>query len=561
MLVAGQGVLRAVIATGSYYWQDDFLHLDLAYTMGLSQDYLVRDYSGHVETGSYAVFWLIGTLDTTSFTPAVVVLVALQAIASLLLLVLLQQVFGRSPWVLVPFAAYLFTPLGVATATWFAAGMQTLPLQIAMLTALIGLVRYGRTSRVRWAVVSWLAFACGLLFWEKAVLVLPVLVAVEVLVLAAGESLRERLGRLRRRWWFWVGHLVLFAAYVGGYLAITSSALGEPLERGLGVTLREMFLATLVPGLFGGPWDTSGAGNTVFSATPVALQVLFAALALGVVVASVIQRGRPALAGWLLVAGYLVADTALVLLGRGSYLDLVARDPRYFTDALPVIAIGVCAAFFSPRGSRSRSGTRWWIAAATVVVLTASCLVTTIRLVPLAQHQRSEDFVRAVTGALAGDPGAQVLSSPVPEEVSQQVSLESLLRGLGREQRLDRPGPVPLLVDLFGSLRRADLIDEDLSEAGPTAGCGWRVGVRPVPIVTLADAGDDQRLLRLAYVAGQPGVLFVSVDGVEQAVEHTSGIGEVYVVVTGQSGPVEARAHEPGLCVTEVQRGVPWPVD
>ena len=105
--------------------------------------------------------------------PAVVVLVGLQAIASLLLLALLRLLFGRSPWVLVPFAAYLFTPLGLATATWLAAGLQAFPLQIALLGATIGLVRYLDTGRVRWAVVWVAAHALGLLFWQKAGLVLP----------------------------------------------------------------------------------------------------------------------------------------------------------------------------------------------------------------------------------------------------------------------------------------------------------------------------------------------------------------------------------------------------
>jgi hypothetical protein len=569
VLVAGQAVLRTIVASGSYYWQDDFLHLDLAETMGLDQDFLVRDYSGHLEIGSYAVFWLVHTLDTASFVPAVVVLVALQLAASCLLLVLLQQLFGRTPWVLVPFAAYLFTPLGLATATWLAAGLQAFPLQIAMLGALIGLVRFVRSGRLRWAVVSWVAFAVGLLFWQKAALVLPVLVGVEVLVLAAGEPVRERLRRLRRRWCFWLGHLVLLLSYVGLYLAVTASGgMGEPLERGVGETLREMLFAMLLPGLFGGPWNTAGAGNTVYPDTSTALQVGFVVLALAVVAASIARRGRAAIAGWLLVVGYLAADVALVLLGRGAYLDLVARDPRYLTDGLPVIVIGVCAAFSASQRRTGWSGAgdagRWRRrerAAALVAAgaLTASALVTTVQLAPLTEHRRSEDYVRTVTAET--EPGAAILSSPVPEDVSLQVSLESLLRSIGREQRLDRPGSVPMLVDLFGQLRPAGLVYPDLDRAGPVADCGWRVGTRPTSLVHLPDLGDERRLLRLGYVAGSRGVLTVSVGGAEQAVEHGPGIGEVYVVVTGRSGPVVARATRPGLCVSEVQRGAPWPVD
>ncbi len=36
LLVAAQATLRMVVGSGSYFWQDDFLHLDLAQTLGLS---------------------------------------------------------------------------------------------------------------------------------------------------------------------------------------------------------------------------------------------------------------------------------------------------------------------------------------------------------------------------------------------------------------------------------------------------------------------------------------------------------------------------------------------
>jgi arabinofuranan 3-O-arabinosyltransferase len=570
-LVAGQAVLRTVVASGSYYWQDDFGHLELAHTLGLDRDFLVRDYSGHVEPGQYAVFWLISLFDTASFAPAVAVLVGLQVIASCLLLTLLRLLFGRSPWVLVPFAAYLFTPLGLATSTWLAAGMQALPLQISMLAAMVALVRFAGTGRIGWAVASWVAFAAGLACWEKAVLVLPALVALEVLVLAGGEPVRERLRRLGRQWWFWLVHVALLAAYVVGYLAITTSGeVGAPLQRSVGETLQEMFLAMLLPGLFGGPWDTTAAGNTIYSDTSWPLRVLFLVLALVVVVVSLVRRGRAAAAGWVLIVGYLVADTLLVFLGRGSYLNLVARDPRYFTDALPVVVIGVCAAFAAPQGRRVRWGVgatdpsqRRQLAVALVAVaaVVASSLVTVVKLAPLTQHQHARDYVEAVTRGLAADPGAAVLSSPVPQDVSLVVDLQGLLRAMGRDQQLDRPGSVPLLVDLYGALRPAHLIGVDLDQSGPVADCGWRVGRRPTVLVELDDRGAEQRVLRLGYVAGAPGVITIDVGGVQQAVEHDTWIGEVFFDVTGQSGPVEVSATRHGLCVSEVQRGLPWPVD
>ena len=233
LLVLGQAVLRVKVGAGSYFWQDDFLHLDLSRRLGLSRDYLVRDYSGHVEPAQYLVIWAVGQLGQGSFVPAVVVLVGLQALASTLLLVLLQLLFGRSPWLLVPFAAYLFTPLGLATATWLAAGLQAYPLQIAMLTSLIGLVRLEQTGRRRWWAVSLAGHLLGLVFWEKAALVLPALLAVELLVLSAGLSLRERGRRMWRRRAFWLSQVLVVVGYAGAYLAVTASGtFGAPLDQG-----------------------------------------------------------------------------------------------------------------------------------------------------------------------------------------------------------------------------------------------------------------------------------------------------------------------------------------
>jgi hypothetical protein len=156
LLILLQTVVRAGIVLPSYYWQDDFHHVELARRLGLSQAFLVRDYSGHLEVGQYFLYWLIGRDAGLSFLPAALSLLGLQLAASCLLLTLLRQLFGRSPWVLVPFAGYLFTPLGLPVATWWAAGLQAMPLQITMLLTILALVRAvrQRSPPRRWACCS-----------------------------------------------------------------------------------------------------------------------------------------------------------------------------------------------------------------------------------------------------------------------------------------------------------------------------------------------------------------------------------------------------------------------
>lgn len=113
-LVVLQAVVRGWVVTGSYYFQDDFAHLDLARRLGLTPQYLVRDYGGHMEVGQYAVIWLFSHLVDGSFAPAAFSILAMQAIASVLLFHLLRTLFGRSPLILLPWTVYLFTPLSLA---------------------------------------------------------------------------------------------------------------------------------------------------------------------------------------------------------------------------------------------------------------------------------------------------------------------------------------------------------------------------------------------------------------------------------------------------------------
>ncbi|MGY1730942.1 hypothetical protein ACI798_05425 [Geodermatophilus sp. SYSU D01045] len=570
-LVVLQTVVRALVVLPSYYWQDDFHHLDLARRLGLSQAFLVRDYSGHLEIGQYVLYWLVGRDLGTSFLPAALVLLLLQLVASGLLLAVLRLLFGRSPWVLVAFAGYLFTPLGLPVATWWAAGMQALPLQVAMLLALLGAVHSVRGGRRRWAVVSVAGTVLGLLMWEKAVLVVPTVLAVLVLVEGAGRPVADRVRLLLRHRRLLLAHLVALAGYTVLYLSVVDSA--AVVGGGSADTLTgagETVLRTLLPGLFGGPWTDSGAENTVYPRVGDAIVVLVVLLAAAVVALSGWLRGRRALQGWLLAAGYVAVDVGLLLVGRADYLGLVARDPRYVTDALPVVAIGVCAAFTGPLVQRRLP--RWWPGTtgaapagsplAAVAVLVSSCLLSTSLLADGLQHRYSRDWVLGVVRALEEEPGVSVVPTPLPTNVSVSTDLEGLLRAVGHEQELGRPGTDVRVVDGLARLRPVTVVAPTLQATGPVPDCGWRVEGGWQRLGTVAQAGPGTQVLRLGYLTGQPATLHVLVGGVEQALVLPPGVGHATFVVTGLQGPVTARVSDVatgGICVSDVVAGAPWP--
>jgi hypothetical protein len=570
LLILLQTVVRAGIVFPSYYWQDDFNHVGLARQLGLSQDFLVRDYSGHLEVGQYFLYWLIGRDAGLSFVPAAVSLIVLQLAASCLLLAVLRQLFGRSSWLLLPFAGYLFTPLGLVVATWWAAGLQALPLQITMLLTVLGLVRAVRRRSWRWGAVSVGAQAVGLLFWEKAVLIFPAALAVLVLVEWAGTPVRARARLLLTSWWVLVPHGLVLAAYTAVYLSVvdSSSVLGQETQD-VARTTGETVVRLLVPGLFGGPWTDEGGENTVFPRVGDVGAVLAVALLVGAVAASVWLRGSRALQGWLLGVAYVAADLVLLQVGRADFVGLLMRDPRYITDSLPVLAIGICAAFSGPTVSRRRPS---WVPATAgsrtsavpaITVLTCSCLLSSFLLAEQLQHRFTRDYVHGVVQALDDNPAVSVLSTPVPPNVSLSVDLQRMLTAVGRERQLDQPGTDVRMFDGLATLRPIMVIDRNLERTGPLEDCGWRVEGSWKLLGSVPER-PGARVVRLSYLTGQDATLHVRVGGYEQAVAVRSGLGYATFVVTGHQGPVRARVTDVatgGICVPDVQAGAPWPAD
>ncbi|WZH53934.1 MAG: hypothetical protein PIR53_08045 [Nocardioides alkalitolerans] len=577
VLVGLQTLLRALTVPGSYFWQDDFRHLELARTLGLSREFLVRDYNGHLEPGQYAVYWLVSHLAETSFLPAAISLVVLQLLASLLLLAVLRALFPPSPWLLVPFAAYLFTPLGLATSLWWAAGLQALPLQVAMLAALLGLVLHVRTGRRRWAVLSVLAQVVGLVFWEKAALVLPLLLAVHVLVLGARLGWRARVAAVLRVRWLWLAHGLVWVAYVAAYLTLTDGdALGaEADDQNRWLAAARVLFQVLLPGVVGAPWSSDGAINTVYAVVPVPLAVVVGAGLLALVVLS-LRRRRGAWQAWLVAVGYVAADVLLLVVGRADALGLVARDPRYITDALPVLVVAVCAAFAPvrsagadeprpgppaepvPQSPGARAPFAWSSPALLVTtVVAASCVLTTLLLVPVVQREYSENYVAGALRALDEDPAAPLLNLSPPQDIAVSTDLEGILTAVGRAQALDRPGTELLALDGLARLRPVGLTAVTDQATGPEPGCGWAVSG---PRVHVLDRGpDDGIILRLGVVAGAESSLVVRVgSALGQVVTVPEGVGYVWFVVRDEGSVlVQPGPDAAPVCVTDAALGSP----
>jgi hypothetical protein len=572
LLVAAQLVIRAVVLSGGFFWQDDYIYLADARADGLSADYLFQDYNDHLMPAQFlGVSLLTLVFDRLPFGAAATSMVVMQGVASVLLLWCLTVLFGRRTWVLVPFALYLFTPLALAPGTWWAAALQALPLQIWMLAAAGSACTYFTGGSRRWAVASVACFAVGLLFWQKALLILPAVLGIHFLLQGSGLALRVRLRRLWDRRAFWAAYVAVAIAYVSAYVSLVDfETTTSEADVSVGRVLDAVLVQTLVPGILGGPWTGDGADNTL---APLPSQVVLASCLVVVaaaIVASFVVSGSAAGNGWLLIAAYLAMDIALVVYGRVELAVFLARDPRYIADALPIIALGVAGAFAGSR-ARRRSATAVrqrllavatpTVAACLIVLLATASLLTTREVADEVRHEYSRHWAEAALAAYDRDPTRVLVdtSAPAIEVVARPVSV--VFGAAGVPVLVDWPTTQLEVLDALGRPRPVEIRFPAVEARGPRRDCGWPVSDRPVTLATLETALPRATVVRLGYLTGRSSNLSMSVGGTTQSLQVMPGLGLAWFVVDEPEGDlvVEVADDKQSLCISDLVVGAAWP--
>jgi hypothetical protein len=562
-LLALQLVVRIVIVPQAYWWEDDFFHLAAARTHGLSADFVVSDYNDHLEILPNVLSWFLTRVTDSAWAPAAVLILLLSTTASVAVLLLLRELFGDRPAILVPFAAYLFSPLLLVSVTWLAASVEALPMHVALCGTAWAMLRLRRTGHLRWLGVSLALHLVGLLAWEKGVLVLPFVLALQVLVADAGEPVRTRLAGLRRQWYAWTAHAVLLVGYVVLYLVTVDGSERKPVH---GVdyldAIRTMLFDVLVPGLFGAPWHRGDAENTLYPSPGIVLAVVAAVVLALLVVGSVVRNRAAAGLAWLLAGGYVAVDVGLMLWGRAGFLELVARDPRYVTDAVPVVLVCATAAFLGPREELQEVATwRGLTPSATVaVVLAAASLLTTFQLVPVLRHDYARSYVESVLARADPDPGTSIVDTPVPTLVSGNVDHRDLLLAMGRRATFNQPSTRMLAFDADARLVPVAIPFPLVQRTGPRRDCGWPVHDLPVGIVSVPPDPGRGLVLRVGTLSGVAGTLTARVGDLEQTVLVAPGLNAAYFYLDKPSGEVVVTFDsdgDRGLCVTDVLLGQP----
>jgi hypothetical protein len=419
-LVALQLAFRCWALAGSWFYFDDIAFMSRATTQPLDASYLLESYGGHLMPGGFLVTWLLAKVAVFSWGPWAALLLVLQAAAGLGMLRLLVSLFGRRPLVLALLAGYLATVFTLSAGIWFAAGINQLPMQVALVFGLHAHVEHLRHRRVRSLVVCLLWTAFGLVFYEKTLLLFGVYALVTLGWFSHGRTPE----RLRHVWDTYRAALLSYTAVGGLYLVAyvhwgldfsPASSNSVPLSP----LAYDLLGVALAPGLIGGPfrWQPLAVGS--FADPAQATMLVSWLLVIGVGVYAYRTRTRTKRA-WSLLGFTLFCNLVLLASARANVVGPdIAREYRYQTESAAMFVLGVGLAFLPVLGATEAAEHREGVlpafdgarlVAAVTVAVTVAATYSSVRYVELWQDRNpSRAYVDEVEHQLRTAP-----EQPVP---------------------------------------------------------------------------------------------------------------------------------------------------
>ena len=429
VLIIAQLAFRAWAAFGGWFYVDDFKFLS-ASRKPLTLDLLMEPHDDKLMPGGLLIAWLVAKSGSFAWPVAAASLVAMQAIASIACWFMLRSLSAARWALLVPLAIYLFAPITLTAFMWWGAAINLVPMQIAMFLAVGCHVRYLSTDKFRYAALAALSIALAMVFYQKSLLIFPVLALLSVAYFGQGGWFRSITFTLARWWRGWV----IYAALLAAYLTYTLIKVPSPVSASgavdypgiVGAVTFKTFLTTAI----GGPWRWDDAVTPAAQVDPpIFVIVLSALLVVGVIAYAALRRTNTQMA-WVLLALYVVADALLLATGRGSTAGVLAAvEARYVSDAAPVLVLAVSLAFIPLASSRARGSaprespiltTRIPRLAAIGLglVVAVGCVVSSLQYVSFwHENFAARNFVDNVTATERRSGDIDVLDAEVPPDV------------------------------------------------------------------------------------------------------------------------------------------------
>ncbi|MHA3019029.1 hypothetical protein ACXPWS_02030 [Mycobacterium sp. BMJ-28] len=558
-LIVAQLAIRGVVAFGGYFYWDDLILIGRAGTQGLlSPGYLFDDHDGHVMPGAFLVAGAITRLAPLHWAWPALSLLALQLVASLALLRTLRIILGRRPVLLVPLVFALFTPLTVPAFAWWAAGLNSLPLQAALAWVCGEAILFVRTGDRRRLGSAVLVYFGALLFFEKSAVIPFVAFAVTALLAhVCGDSVAAVWRRGRA---LWASLLAVTAIWIGVYLLVVDQkrwTLDPVMTWDL---LRRSVTHAIVPGLAGGPWEWQRWAPASPWATPGPVVMWAGWLMLLAALAVSLARKRRIGWVWGTAAGYAVACQVPIYLMRSSRFTALelAQTLRYLPDLVVVLALLAAVAFRAPNRPSPRldaSVPRSVVIGAVAVAFVGSSLYSTVTFLRVWRDSPVPAYLANARAGLAS-VNTPLLDQEVDPLILQRVAwpenLASHMFALIHPRPEFASATTELrMFDSAGRLLEAKVTWVRTIVAGPAPNCGYLV--QPDQEITMPLDGPllpADWTAEINYLANNDGSLTMTLpEGVPAKVPVRPGLNRVFVRLPGAGAAIRVRANTAALSV------------
>jgi hypothetical protein len=581
VMVLAQLAFRAWATYSSWYTYDDFLFISRMSNEGLRR--IGEPYAGHVMPGGFALSWLADQIAPFDFRVTATMLLVFQVLADVGLVVMLVRLFGSRAGILPPLAIYLFSVISVPVAIWWAAGVNQLPLQVALFWSVASHVQYLRTRRLRHlaTTVCWLLL--GLLFYEKTILILGALGIITIAWFTTGDAR----SRARTVWRDYRAAALVFVALGLAYLTTyATQALnfspGGVSNDSLGGVVTNMVVTGYAPAILGGPlrWTAVDQFSLAYPGNVVEL------VSLGLIVLLVREinlRRTHSLRAWFLPLFFLICNVLLVVAGRASFVgSLIALDFRYQGEMPAVTALALACATMPILGSREPVGVRpepqdrtlivdrpHRVAAATAVVAVLGLISstqyvwhwkTTMPAKPyfarlFSDLDRAHEPVPLIDGAV---PNFVMLPLGFPENLLSHLLVHYRSETAFTEIATDHLN----LVDETGRIVPAQVTDIRRAVPGPRAGCGYTVPRRPTSMPLAGPLAYGGWWVRIGYLSSDRSPVVVSAGNRSYSTVILPGVHALYFLGGDDFDSVTISGLASGvtLCTDDVVVGRPEPV-
>jgi hypothetical protein len=584
-IIAASLAWRISITSRGYLAADDFPLIAQADAAPFGLDHLFEYYNNHVMPAARLVTWVTHRVTEYDYWPYATLMLIGQLAVSVAFYRLLRLMLPATWALLVPLCLFLFNPLTLEVSAWWAVGLNLLPMQLAMVMALVAQIRYMRERRRRDLVALGLWVVFGLLFFEKALLVVAFVFLTVACLYGPGNPVRAVWTAVRRWWPAWLVLTGISLVYLPLYLTGSSSSLRPTSGTEVGVFLQQFFGQSFATGLLGGPWSWLDAGDGPAVAAPTrTAQLVSWWLVAALVGFTLWLRRGVALRAWTLVAVYSALAAGLIAATRlgSAFSGVAGLVPRYLGDVLVVAALGIGVALcgLRPLGGEetaeppapARAHRRPFAAALALatVLLVSSSLYSGADFGRDWASKLGRDYLNTARDGLANaEPGTVFMDQPVPEAVVPALSApwntqSRFFAPLDRDPVFVTQSRLLWIFDESGRVRPA-WVKGIRAQPGPEPGCGYPVtGGRGLTVPLAGTVPEYWHAVRIAYINnGDTRATFRLGGGQPVSFGARRGLNAVFLLVYGGGDRVEITLDDPraNLCTDEIEIGqlVPQP--